>query len=156
LEQALHNARCRIAPHRREEELPMNVRTAFHRRAALAAGALLVGLAAGCATTPRDDGLSANPPLLPGWQDNARPLFYGGPGISPGTTAWTVPMTLPRGTYVVIQRDGDRARVVDGQRFEMDGAVYREIKLMLPMGQNNLEALDVKYLASAAPAKKSP
>lgn len=134
----------------------MNVRTAFHRRAALAAGALLVGLAAGCATTPRDDGLSANPPLLPGWQDNARPLFYGGPGVSPGTTAWTVPMTLPRGTYIVIQRDGDRARVVDGQRFEMDGSVYREIKLMLPMGQNNLEALDVKYLASVAPAKKSP
>lgn len=133
----------------------MNARSFFQRQAALAAVVLLTGLA-GCASGPGGDGLSANPPLLPGWQDNARPLFYGGPGVSPGTTAWTVPMTLPRGTYVVIQRDGDRARVVDGQRFEMDGAIYKEIKLMLPMGQGNVEALDIKYLASTAPAKPGP
>lgn len=133
----------------------MNVRTAFHRRAAIAACALLTGLV-GCATAPTDDGLSANPPFLPGWQESARPLFYSGPGVAPGTTAWMVPMTLPRGTYQVIQRNGDRARVVDGQRFEVDLSPYKEIKLMMPMGQGNLEALDVKYLASVAPAKKSP
>jgi hypothetical protein len=133
----------------------MNARSFFQRQVALAAVVLLTGLA-GCASGPRDDGLSANPPLLPGWQDNARPLFYGGPGVSPGTTAWTVPMTLPRGSYVVIQRDGNRARVIDGQRFEMDGSVYKEIKLMLPMGQGNVEALDIKYLASAAAAKPGP
>jgi hypothetical protein len=133
----------------------MNTRSFFRRHGATAALVLFAALA-GCASTARDDGLSANPPLLPGWQENARPLFYGGPGVSPGTQAWLVPQTLPRGTYVVIQRDGSRARIVDGQRFEVDGSIFKEIRLMLPMGENNVEALDIKYLASATPAKPAP
>lgn len=130
----------------------MDKRTAFFRPAALAAAALLLGLA-GCAT-PADDGLSANPPFAAGWQAQARPLFYDGPGLAPGTTAWKVPGTLPRGTYEVIERRGDRARVVDGHRFEVDGSVYKEIKLLLPMGARDVEALEVSYIASAPPPKK--
>jgi hypothetical protein len=130
----------------------MNTRSFFRRSGATAALVVLAGLA-GCASGPRDDGLSANPPLLPGWQENARPLFHGGPGVSPGTLAWLVPQTLPRGHYVVIQRDGNRARIVDGQRFEIDGAIFKEIRLMLPMGVHNVEALDARYVANTAPAK---
>jgi hypothetical protein len=132
----------------------MNKHPLSFRPAAFAAAALALALA-GCASTPADDSLlSATPPFAAGWQAQARPLYYSGPGVAPGTTAWMVPMTLPRGTYEVIQRRGDRARVVDGHRFEIDGSIQKEIKLMVPIGTNDLEALDVKYIASAAPAKK--
>lgn len=130
--------------------------SAFAPTAFAACASALVLMLAGCATRT-DDGLSANPPFAEGWKESSRPLYYDGPGLSAGTTAWKVPATLPRGTYQVIQRDGDRARVVDGYRFEVDAAPFKEIKLLLPMPTNNVEALDVKYLVSqAAPGTAKP
>lgn len=130
----------------------MSAMSACRRAVASAAVLITMGLTA-CATAPRDDGLSAQPPLREGWQSASHPLFLDGPGLAPATNFWRVPPLLPRGTYVVIRRDGDRAQLVSGHRFEVDSQPFKEIKLMLPLAQGSVEALDVKYLASATPSR---
>lgn len=121
-----------------------------------AAGLLMVGLGmglAGCASAPADDGLSANPPFVAGWQQHTQALYYVGPGPTAGTNMWMVAGTAPRGHYQVIRREGDRAKLIDGHRFEVDGSVYKEIRLILPTGITGLEALDERYVISQAPAR---
>jgi hypothetical protein len=115
----------------------------------------IVALSACSALAPREDeAMSASPPFAPGWQEHTRPLFNLGPGPTAGTTIWLVSGLTPRGTYQVISREGDRARLLKGHRFEVDSSVNREIRLILPFTSGSLEALDEHYVLSQAPAPK--
>jgi len=136
------------------EETVMNKRQTLVRRAA---GAFLAASAGfgllGCAMTSADEGLDANPPFAAGWQQHSKPLYYMGPGPTAGSAMWMVSALTPRGTYQVISRQGDRAKLIDGHRFEVDGTVNKEIRLILPTGMNDLEVLDERYVLKQAPTK---
>ncbi len=121
------------------------------RVAALAAAAAL-GLAA-CSSMSPEEGMTANPPFAAGWQEHTSPLYNLGPGPTAGTTVWLVSGLLPRGHYQVISRQGDRARLLEGHRFEVDGSVNKEIRLILPTSSGSVEALDERYLLPPASAK---
>ena len=111
----------------------------------LAAAAVL----AGCMSAPSAPA-TVDSRLASGWEANARPLFMRGPGPTPGTTAWLVPATLPPGTYEVISRDGAGARVIDGRRFEVDGRAFKELVLILPSGQGDVQAVDARFVNATA------
>jgi hypothetical protein len=89
-----------------------------------------------------------------GWQENARPLYNRGPGIAPGTNKWWVPSLLPKGNYVLINRVGNGAELIDGFGFEVTSSVTREIYLMVPIGYNDVEAMDEKYVNRQKPVKQ--
>ncbi|HMC15261.1 MAG TPA: hypothetical protein VKI18_06500, partial [Albitalea sp.] len=121
-------------------------------RITLVSAGLVLALA-GCAATGPGASPVGNPtPLAAGWQEHSQPLLHFGPGPRPGTTVWYVPNVLPRGTYEVISRHGDTARLVDGYRFFFAATPGQEVRLILPMGYNSVEAVDARYVASAGPA----
>lgn len=122
-------------------------------RGALGAS-LLLGLGA-CASTRPDAPRPAENQLASGWQEHARPLFSRGPSADPGRTAWWVPATLPRGSYRVIERDGDKAALIDDYRFEIDGSVSKEITLLLPSRYSGVEAVDERYVIGGKPARST-
>lgn len=130
------------------------LRSLARRSAGLVAAGLMLTLGA-CALEPREpEALTATPPLAAGWQQHTSPLYNLGPGPTAGTTVWMVSALLPRGNYQVISRQGDRARLLDGHRFEVDGSVNKEIRLILPFTSGSLEAIEEKYVvAQATPAK---
>lgn len=132
--------------------------TRMARLTRMAAGvglcAALLGLGA-CAAFQAQE-LPANPPFAAGWQEHSRPLYYLGPGPTAGSTVWMVSGLTPRGSYQVISRQGDRARLVEGHRFEVDSTVNKEVRLILPSGVTGVEALDERYVLSRAPAKPAP
>lgn len=110
--------------------------------------ALLLALGA-CATQEQKAAAPmSTQQFAPDWSEHARPLFYRGPGINPGTNSWWVPAILPRGNYQVIQRVDGKPQIIDGYRFQIDGDVMKEIRLMLPAGYTNVEALDEKYITN--------
>ncbi|QNM97050.1 hypothetical protein [Chitinimonas koreensis] len=111
---------------------------------------LLLGLGA-CASRPDAPRPAEN--LTLGWQEHTRPLFSRGPSADAGRTAWWVPATLPRGSYRLIERDGDKATLIDDYRFEIDGSVSKEITLLLPSRHNNVEAVDERYVVGGKPAR---
>jgi len=120
----------------------------------LAAAALVLALGACSALQPaQPEAMSASPPFAPGWQDHTSPLFNLGPGPVAGTTMWMVSGMLPRGTYEVISRQGDQARLLEGHRFEVDGSVNKEIRIILPFTGGRVEALDQRYVLNQAGAK---
>jgi hypothetical protein len=122
--------------------------------ARLAGAALVLALGACSALQPgQSDAMSASPPLAPGWQEHTSPLFNVGPGPTAGTTVWLVSGLLPRGTYEVISRQGDQARLLDGHRFEVDGSVNKEIRLILPFASGRIEAVDQRYVLNQAGTK---
>ena len=124
--------------------------------ARLAAAAVLLALGACSALQPGEpEAMSANPPLAPGWQEHTSPLFNLGPGPTAGTTMWMVSGLLPRGTYEVISRQGDRARLLEGHRFEVDGSVNKEIRIILPFTSGRVEALEQRYVLNQTGAKPS-
>jgi len=111
----------------------------------LAGAALLLALGA-CAGPA-----SAPPPdtrLAADWPAHSQPLIHRGPGLKPGTTAWLVPNVLPRGSYRVISRNGDEARLIDGYRFDFDGSPGKEVRVQLPSTYGGVEALEEKYVVS--------
>jgi hypothetical protein len=113
----------------------------------LACAALLLALGACSSLEPaQSDAMSASPPFAPGWQEHTSALFNLGPGPTAGSTMWMVSGLLPRGTYEVISRQGDRARLLQGHTFEVDGAVNKEIRIILPFASGNIEALDQRYV----------
>ena len=92
--------------------------------------------------------------FAPGWQDRARPLINLGPSHLTDRTKWYVPAILPRGEYVLVQRKGDTAEVIDGYRFTIKGGVSDQYMLLEP-GYWNVEALpiaDVPALKPRAPS----
>ena len=67
-----------------------------------------------------------------------------------------VPSILPRGTYQLISRDGDNARLIDGYRFEVDGTLGKEMLLLLPPASGRVEALDERYVVNPRSARAAP
>jgi hypothetical protein len=130
---------------------PMPRRPTRRSTGLLAAGFVLA-LSACSGLEPREaEPLTSNPPLAAGWQEHTSPLYNLGPGPTAGTTVWMVSALLPRGNYQVISRQGNRARLLDGHRFEVDGTVNKEIRLILPFTSGSLEAIDEKYVVAQAP-----
>lgn len=134
------------------------LRQAARRCSGLMAAGLMLTLGACSALQPSEpEQFSSNPPLVAGWQEHTSPLYNLGPGPTAGTTVWMVSALLPRGNYQVISRQGDRARLLDGHRFEVDGSVNKEIRLILPFASGSLEAVEERYVVAQAPAKpKTP
>ena len=115
----------------------------------LAVLALLAAMSAAAASTP----LSSDQ-FAPGWQDHARPLYNVGKAQVVDRDKWYVPAILPRGEYVLVQRTGDKAEVIDGYRFTVKGG-NADTYLYLTPGYGNVEALpvaDVPQLKAQAPA----
>jgi hypothetical protein len=116
---------------------------------ALTAVVLLVAMSAVAASTP-----VTSDQFAPGWQDHARPLFNMGKAHVNDRDKWYVPANLPRGEYVLVKRTGDKAEVIDGQRFTVKGG-NADIYMLLFPGYGDVEALpiaDVPALRPAAPA----
>jgi len=96
--------------------------------------------------------------FAPGWQSRAVHLFNEGPGIGPATTNWFVPALAPRGRYVLIDRKGDQAELIEGYRFEVDGNPTREIHMMLPPVYRDVQAIplqDVPALANGPGGRRA-
>ena len=125
-------------------------------RIPLLSASVLLALAGCAATAPDASSTGSATPLAAGWQQHSQPLLHFGPGPRPGTTVWYVPNVLPRGTYEVISRDGNNARLVDGHRFFFPASPGQEVRLILPMSYTALEAVDARYVASAAPPRPTP
>jgi hypothetical protein len=109
---------------------------------------LLLGTLAALVLLAAASAVAASVPITseqfaPGWQAHSRPLFNLGPAAGSGQTSWYVPGTLPRGTYVLVDRDGDRAELIDGHQFTVGGDGARKIYMLLFPGYNNVEALPV-------------
>ena len=67
---------------------------------------------------------------------------------------WYVPAILPRGEYVLVQRTGDKAELIDGYRFTVKGGNADQYLYLMP-GYGNVEAVpvaDVPTLKAQAPA----
>ena len=115
----------------------------------LAALALLATMSAVAASTP-----VSSDQFAPGWQDHAQPLYNMGMARIVDRDKWRVPGILPRGEYVLVQRNGDKAELIDGYRFTVRGG-NSDTFLYLTPGHGNVEALpvaDVPQLKPQAPA----
>ena len=115
----------------------------------LAALVLLAAMSAVAASAP-----ITSDQFAPGWQARARPLINMGIAHVVDKNKWYVPGLLPRGEYVLVQRDGDKAEVIDGYRFTVKGNVADQYIFVNP-GYGNIEALpvaDVPALKPQAPA----
>jgi hypothetical protein len=81
--------------------------------------------------------------FAPGWQDHARSLINMGVAIRVDRTKWYVPDMLPRGEYVLVQRTGDKAEVIDGYRFKVRAGATEKTYLFLTPGYGDVQALPV-------------
>ena len=120
----------------------------------LAALALLAATSAAASSTP-----VTSDQFAPGWQAHARPLINMGMARMGDRTKWYVPALLPRGEYVLVKRDGDKAEVIDGHQFTVRGGSNGDQYLFLTPGYSNVEALPLAdvpaaKLAPAAPAAR--
>ncbi len=105
----------------------------------LAAVVLLTAATACAAPTPP----VTSDQFLPGWQAHAKPLFNMGPSRDPVRNRWYVSPMLPAGQYLVVQREGAAAKVVDGYRFEVQPGAIADIYLFIESGYHDLEAVPV-------------
>ena len=112
----------------------------------LAALALLTAMSAVAASTP-----VTSDQFAPGWQAHAKPLINMGVARIRDRTKWYVPGLLPRGDYVLVQRDGEKAEVIDGYQFTVKGG-NADLYLYVMPGYSNVEALPVADLP-APPAR---
>jgi hypothetical protein len=88
-----------------------------------------------------------------GWQDHARPLFFKSFGATPGTSIWFVPRIMPRGRYVLIQREGDKAELIPGYQFEVNSDIFRDINVWVPANYRNVEALPIGDVPGTLPLR---
>jgi len=130
-------------------------RTARVSSVGLLGAALLLAVGA-CAGPDQKASAVTSQQFAANWQAHSTPLINRGVGLRPGTTAWMVPSTLPRGSYQVISRDGDNAHLIDGYRFEADGTPGKEMHLLLPFGSGRVEALDERYVVNPRSARVAP
>jgi hypothetical protein len=112
----------------------------------LTALVLLAAMSAVAASTP-----ITSDQFAPGWQQHARPLINMGMARRVDRDKWYVPAILPRGEYVLVKRDGDKAELIDGQRFTVKGN-EKQYLFLLP-GYGDVEALPVEDVPSL---KRSP
>jgi hypothetical protein len=116
--------------------------------AALAGVAALAPAAAGTVTSDE---------FAPGWQDQTRALIDSGPSrLDLAKTSWFVPGITAPGRYVLIERHGDRAEVIDGYQFTVRAARDSEIHMIVPAHYGNVEALPIKYVPSLAARAEPP
>ena len=111
----------------------------------LAVVALLAVMSAAAASTP-----ITSDQFAPGWQDRAKPLINMGPAHAVDRTKWFVPGLLPRGEYVLVQRNGDKAEVIEGYRLTVKGGIEQQYMLLTP-GYGNVEALPVADVPALKP-----
>ncbi|MCK9685101.1 hypothetical protein [Scleromatobacter humisilvae] len=111
----------------------------------LAAVALLAAMSAVAAST-----LITSDQFAPGWQAHAKPLINMGPTRTVDRTKWFVPGLLARGEYVLVQRDGDKAEVIDGYRVTVKGGLEKQYMLLEP-GYGNVEALPIADVPALKP-----
>ena len=115
----------------------------------LAALALLAAMSAAAASTP-----ITSDQFAPGWQDRAQPLINRGFAHLVDRNKWYVPGILPRGEYVLVQRDGNKAEVIQGYRFTVKGNTAEQYIFVSP-GYGNIEALPVADIPSLKPQAPS-
>ncbi len=109
------------------------------------AALVLLTAATACAT--------ATPPVTsatfsPGWQAHAKPLFNMGPAHDASHDRWYVPGNLPVGQYVVVQRDGANATLIDGHSFEVRAGEIVDTYLFLDPGYHDVEAVPITDIPS--------
>jgi hypothetical protein len=108
----------------------------------IAAVALLAATSAAAASTP-----VTSEQFAPGWQAHAKPLINMGFSTLPNRDKWFVPGILPRGDYVLVQRTGDTATVIEGYRFTVTGGTSDQYVFLAP-GLGDVEALPVADVPS--------
>jgi hypothetical protein len=116
----------------------------------LTALVLLAAMSAVAASTP-----ITSDQFAPGWQQHARPLINMGMTRATARDKWYVPSILPRGEYVLVRRNGDRAELIDGARFTVKGGAIEKQYLFLDPGYGDVEALpveDVPALKRSSPS----
>ncbi|MBW8760682.1 MAG: hypothetical protein JF586_24140 [Burkholderiales bacterium] len=110
--------------------------------ASLAAMALLVAMSAAAAAEP-----VTSDQFAPGWQSHARPLYRVGIQHMTGRDKYYVPAILPRGDYVVVKRNGDKAVVID-YRFSVTSDGADQYLFLDPVYGGDLEAVPVRDVPS--------
>ena len=93
--------------------------------------------------------------FAPGWQDHAKSLINMGIAPRLDRDKWYVPAILPNGEYVLVQRTGDKAELIDGYRFKVRSGAVEKQYLFLAPGYGDVQALpvaDVPTLNHPAPA----
>jgi hypothetical protein len=126
---------------KRKRGFIMNVHSIHSMRVVLgtlAAVALLTAATAAASSTP-----ITSEQFAPDWQSHARPLIRLGVAPSPSQTSWFVPATLPRGRYLLVNRTGGKAEVIDGYQFEVTNDSARNIYMLLQAGYGDVEAIPV-------------
>jgi hypothetical protein len=112
---------------------------------ALVALALLAATSAAAASTP-----VTGDQFAPGWQAHAKPLIHVGMSRVPGRDKWYVPAILPRGEYVLVKREGDKAEVINGYRFTVTTGNSNQYMYLVP-GYGDVEAVPVADVLSLKP-----
>jgi hypothetical protein len=80
--------------------------------------------------------------FAPGWQTDAKPLINMGVARIRDRNRWYVPGILPRGDYVLVQRDGDKAEVIDGYQFTVRSGNHDLYVYLMP-GYSDVQALPI-------------
>lgn len=111
----------------------------------LAAVCLLAAMSAAAAGTP-----ITSDQFAPGWQEHAKPLYNMGNTRIVDREKWYVPAILPRGEYVLVQRTGDKAEVIDGYRFTVKGGNADQYLYLTP-GYGNVQALPLADVPTLKP-----
>jgi hypothetical protein len=111
------------------------------------AARIVLGTLAAVALLAATSAAASSPPVTsdqfaPGWQAHARSLFNMGEARVRGRTKWYVPAILPRGDYVLVQRDGNKAEVIDGYRFTVRYG-NADLYLYLMPGYSDVQALPI-------------
>ena len=117
---------------------------------AFAAVALLAATSAAAAAEP-----ITSDQFAPGWQEHARPLFYGGMTREAGRDKLLVPGILPTGEYVLIKRNGDKAELL-GQRITVHSGFEKQYVFVDSGNSSNVEALPIADVPSLKPTPGAP
>ena len=110
------------------------------------AALVLLTAATACATS--------SPPItsahfLPGWEAHAKPLFNHGMSPDVSRNRWYVPANLPSGQYVVVQREGPLATLIENRRFEVKPGSIADIYIFLEPGYHDVEAVPLADVPEA-------
>ena len=112
--------------------------------AALAAMALLVAMSAAASEPITSD------KFAPGWQSDAHPLYRVGVQTMTGRDKYYVPAILPRGDYVLISRNGDKAQVID-YRFTVPSGNVKQYLFVEPGIEGSVEAVPLRDVPDLKP-----
>lgn len=122
-------------------------------KAFLAFAALAAGAAGAFAASPP----VTSDQFSPGWQDQARALInQGASRLDLSKTSWYVPAITPRGRYILVERHGDKAQVIDGYEFRVTSDPEREIHMVLPAAYGNVEAVPISFVPSLDKLRETP